>query len=62
MYYTFLTSKETVRKSGLFLFGAPAGTRTPDTLLSIIENAGLMGVPIPKVPENAIELLRRDNE
>lgn len=27
-------------------------------LLSIIENAGLMGVPIPKALENAIELLK----
>lgn len=31
-------------------------------LLSIIENAGLMGVPIPKVLENAIELLREKGE
>lgn len=31
-------------------------------LLSIIENAGLMGVPIPKALENAIELLRQKNE
>ncbi len=27
-------------------------------LLSVIENAGLMGVPIPKALENAIELLK----
>ena len=31
-------------------------------LLSILENAGLMGVPIPKVLENAIELLRERGE
>lgn len=31
-------------------------------LLSIIENAGLMGVQIPKALENAIELLRQKNE
>lgn len=31
-------------------------------LLSIIENAGLMGVPIPKALENAIELLRQKTE
>lgn len=31
-------------------------------LLSIIENAGLMGVPIPKALENAIELLRQQSE
>lgn len=31
-------------------------------LLSIIENAGLMGVPIPKVITNAIELLKKKTE
>ena len=31
-------------------------------LLSIIENAGLMGVPIPDALKNAIELLRQKNE
>lgn len=31
-------------------------------LLSIIENAGLMGVPIPKALENAIELLKDKSE
>lgn len=31
-------------------------------LLSITENAGLMGVPIPKALENAIELLRQKSE
>lgn len=31
-------------------------------LLSIIENAGLMGIHIPKVLENAIELLREKSE
>ena len=31
-------------------------------LLSIIENAGLMGIPIPKVLERAIELLKDKGE
>lgn len=31
-------------------------------LLSIIENAGLMGVPIPDALKNAIELLKNKNE
>lgn len=31
-------------------------------LLSIIENAGLMGVPIPDTLKNAIELLRNKSE
>lgn len=31
-------------------------------LLSIIENAGLMGVPIPDALKNAIELLRQKGE
>lgn len=31
-------------------------------LLVIVENAGLMGVPIPEVMENAIELLKAKNE
>lgn len=31
-------------------------------LISIIENAGLMGVPIPKVLEKAIEILQEKSE
>lgn len=31
-------------------------------LLSIIENAGLMGIPIPKVITNAIEVLKSNGE
>ena len=30
--------------------------------ISIIENAGLMGVPLPKVITNALEVLRKDAE
>lgn len=31
-------------------------------LISITENAGLMGIPLPSVVQKAIELLRGDNE
>lgn len=31
-------------------------------LLSIVENAGLMGIPLPKVLMDAIEILRTKNE
>lgn len=31
-------------------------------LVSIIENAGLMGIPLPKILTNAIELLRKKGE
>ena len=31
-------------------------------LLSIVENAGLMGVPIPAVVTNAIDILKKGNE
>ena len=31
-------------------------------VISIIENAGLMGVPIPKILSNAIELLRKKGD
>ena len=31
-------------------------------LISIVENAGLMGIPIPAVISNAIDVLKKDNE
>lgn len=31
-------------------------------LISIVENAGLMGIPLPSVVQKAIDLLRGDNE
>lgn len=31
-------------------------------LLSIVENAGLMGLPIPSVITNAIDILKKDSE
>lgn len=30
-------------------------------LISIVENAGLMGIPLPKIISNAIELLNKKN-
>lgn len=31
-------------------------------LLSIVENAGLMGIPVPKVITNAIDILKKESE
>ena len=31
-------------------------------LLSIVENAGLMGIPVPKVITNALDILKKESE
>ncbi len=35
---------------------------TVNELISIVENAGLMGIPVPAVVKNAIDLLKRKGE
>lgn len=50
-----LTGGTVIRDSAVLSFCAVE-------VLSIIENAGLMGVPIPKVIRRAVEALREDEE